>query len=341
MLACAGQFCARLPVVLILALCACGSSSKAPESAASVMPLDDRPSNTSTNTSSADTHTPSPEVSRAMKLIEAQKFAEAKDVLSRAAATDSKDVLAQYYLGVACGGMKDTDGALVAYNRAIQLDPRFAEAYVNLSALQLDLKDASGALATTDVGLKNANSPDLYLNRALALEALGKKDEVVAAYGAAVKQMQDNLSLRVRYAQLLADSGKKEEALAQLRRVRDGDDPKLLALAAILARELGAYAECVAVLDHAISIKDLAALRVRRGMCREDLKDDAGAKTDYERAIAMEAKFAPAHYYYGEMLRKAKDQKKACAEFALAIEYGGTQGIGPQAKRASSDFGCR
>ena len=94
-------------------------------------------------------------------------------------------------------------------------------------------------------------------------------------------------------------------------------------------------------LDRAITIKDLAALRVRRGMCREDLKDNAGAKIDYERAIAMDPKFPPAHFYYGLMLQKAKDQKKACAELALAVELGGTQGIGPQAKKASEDLGCK
>ena len=335
----AGPICTRLSILLALSLSGCGSSTKSPDTANNVVPLDDKPSGAS-NASSADSHTPSPDVSRAMKQIEAKQFDEAKAVLTKAVAASPKDVLAHYYLGVACGGLGDTEGASASYKRAIELDKKFAEAYVNLSALQLDLKDAAGALATADAGLKNANNADLYLNRAIALEALGKKDESVAAYGVAVKNMPDNFSLRMTYAQLLASSGKKEEAIAQVRKVREGDDPKLLAIASILARELEAYADCVAILDRAITIKDLAALRVRRGMCREDLKDGAGAKTDYERAIAMDAKFAPAHYYYGVMLQKAKDQKKACAELALAVELGGTQGVGPQAKKASAEFGC-
>ena len=163
----------------------------------------------------------------------------------------------------------------------------------------------------------------------------------MAAYGAAVNHMPENLSLRVTYAQLLASNGKKEEALGELRRVREGTDPKLLALAAIETRQLGAYADCVAILDRAIALKDLAALHVRRGMCREDLKDESGAKSDYERAVAMDTKFAPAHFYLGMLLQRANDKKKACAELSTAVELGGTQGVGPEAKKAVTTLGCR
>jgi tetratricopeptide (TPR) repeat protein len=331
---------ARFPILFALSITACGAGNKPPESANEIVPLDDKSEKATGPSSSAGTHNPTPDVSRAMKAIEAKQFAEAKEILAKSVAANANDVLANYYLGVACGGLGDDSGATAAYKRAIELDKKFAEAYVNLSALQLDLKDAAGALATAEAGLKNANNADLYLNRAIALEALGKKEESLAAYGAAVQHLPDNLSLRVTYAQLLVAGGKKDEALTQIRHVKEGDDTKLLAIAAIVARQLGAYADCVAILDRAISIKDIAALRVRRGMCREDLKDSAGAKTDYERAITMDAKFAPAHFYYGVMLQKAKEQKKACAELMLAIELAGTQGIGPEAKKASADLGC-
>ncbi len=340
MLSCVRETFARVPLVLALMFCACGSGTKPPDTASEIVPLDDKSSKTAGPSSSAGSHTPSETVSHAMKAIEAKQYEEAKGLLSKAVSKNSSDVLAHYYLGVACAGLADNSSAVTSFKRAIELDPKFAEAYVNLSALQLDSKDSAAALATAESGLKNANNTDLYLNRAIALEALGKKDESVVAYGTAVQHMPENLSLRVTYAQLLAGSGKKEEALEQLRRVREGNDPKLLAIAAIVARQLGAHADCVAMLDRAITIKDLAALRVRRGMCREDLNDEAGAKIDYERAITMDGKFAPAHYYFGVLLQKAKEQKKACAEFALAVELGGSQGIGPQAKKAISDLGC-
>ncbi len=222
-----GQIRTRFSILLALVLGGCGPATKSPDSANNVVPLDDKSSGTASNASSADSHSPSSDVSRAMKKIEVKQFAEAKDILTKAVAASPSDVLAHYYLGVAYSGLGDTKSASASYKRAIEIDKKFAEAYVNLSALQLDLKDASGALATADAGLKSANSADLYLNRAIALEALERKDESVAAYGLAVKNMPDNLSLRMTYAQLLASGGKKNEALAQVRRVRDGDDPEI------------------------------------------------------------------------------------------------------------------
>jgi tetratricopeptide (TPR) repeat protein len=275
-----------------------------------------------------------------MKAIEEKRFDEAKAILTKAVTENDKDVLAHFYLGVTCAGLGDNPHAVSSYQKALALDPKFAEAYVNLSALQLDAKDADGALATVEQGLKSVDNADLYLNKALALDALGKKDQSLEAYAVAVKHLPDNMSLRVTYAQLLAANGKKEDALAELRRIREATDPKLLALASITARELGAFADCVAILDRAIGLKDLAALHVRRGMCREDLKDEAGAKSDYERAIAMDSRFAPAHYYWGMMLRSS-DKKKACTELLMASDLAGGQGIGPQAKKAAAELGCR
>ncbi len=331
---------ARATCLLALAMCACGSNSR-PAETANTVPLDDKPNTASVPQSSADSHSPSPEVSRAMKAIEDKQFAEAKGILTKAIGAKNDDVLAHYYMGVTCSGLGDAAGAEKSFRKAIELDQKFAEAYVNLSALQLDQKDANGALSTAEDGLKHANHSDLYLNKAIALETLGKKDDAASAYGQAVEHMPDNFSLRVSYAQLLAASGKKAEALSQLRKVRESDDPKLLAIAAIVTRQLEAYADCVAILDRAINIKDVAALRVRRGMCRDDLKDSAGAKVDYEHAIAIDSKFAPAHYYYGVLLQKSKDNKKACSEFATAIELGASEGVGPQAKKASAELGCK
>ena len=130
-----------VPVLFALTFCACGSGGKPPESANEVVPLDNNPGNGSGSSSSAGSHSPSPDVNRAMKAIEAKEFAEAKAVLTKAVAKNSGDVLAHYYMGVACGGLGENTEAASSYKQAIELDPKFAEAYVNLSALQLDLKE--------------------------------------------------------------------------------------------------------------------------------------------------------------------------------------------------------
>ena len=248
---------------------------------------------------------------------------------------------AEYYLGVALTGLGDKQGAIESFKRAITADPKLVDAYVNLSAAELDAGDAGAALETANRGLKLAEQhPDLTLNRALALEALGKKDEALSAYGLAVRAAPKNLTLRLSYAQLLARANRRSEALSEIAAVRDSKDPRLLAVAANVARSLKAFADCLAVLDRALKLEDHPALHVRRGMCRQDSKDLAGAKSDFEQAIAMDDGFAPAHYYLGMTLRET-DKKTACKELKRAAELGGDRGVGPEAKQAVSDLGCK
>ncbi|HEY5959838.1 MAG TPA: tetratricopeptide repeat protein [Polyangiaceae bacterium] len=330
--------------LLGMALIGCGGGNKPASSPDEVVPLEDSAANRSNPGAKAAgaEQASSPDVAEAMKAIEAKQFDKAKTLLTTAIQKNPKDAQAHYYMGVAlasAGG--DSAKAIESLEKAIALDPKLVDAYVNLSALKLEAKDAAGALAAADKGLAIAKKqPDLALNRALALEALGKKTEAVSAYADAVAARPEDCTLRVSYAQLLAQAAKKTEALGQISAIRECKDTRLLAVAANVARQLGASADCVATLDAALKLEAHAALFVRRGMCREDLKDVAGATQDYKQAIERDAKFPPAHYYYGLTL-KASDKPKACKELALAADLGGEQGIGPEAKKAKAELNCK
>jgi Flp pilus assembly protein TadD len=318
-----------------LALAAC-SSNPPPQTPDEPPPLDDpAPKKPKADAVVA----PSSElVKQGMDAIQKQDFAGAKKVLSEAAASDPKDPQAAFYLGVALDGSGDLPGAMAQYKRALELDPKLVEAAVNLSGAQYEQKDASGALATAEQGLKaNPKSPELLLNRALSLEALGKKDEATTAYGAAVKARPDDAQLRITYAELLAGSGKRDEALSELRAVQNVEDPTLLAALGVRFGRLKSFPDCIAALDRAIKLKDSADLHTRRGVCRHDFGDDAGAQADYEAAIKLDDKFAPAHYYLGRHLAK-KDKKRALESLERAQKLDPSGPIGKQAKEAAEDL---
>jgi tetratricopeptide (TPR) repeat protein len=312
---------------LSLGLGACGGSAPPPE--APPPPLDEPAAPAPSNDRAAKPS--SKKVEEGIEAIKAQDFAKAKTLLTAARAEAPKDPQAAFYLGVALEGSSDAAGATQAYRDALGLDPKLTEAAVNLSALLLDAKDAAGALAAADIGLKTApKQPDLLLNRALALEAAGKKDEAIKAYGAAVAASPDNIDLRVAYTELLIGAKEDDRALEQLRAVSASTtDPKALDKLAQKFGNLKAFADCIAVLDKAIKSSDVAPLHVRRAVCRHGQKDDAGALSDYEAAIKLDDKFAPAHFYLG-MHQCPTDKKKATAQFKRVIE------LAP-----SSDFGKR
>lgn len=319
-----------------LALTACGGSTPPPNGSDHPPPLDDAPpAKKQPDTVVA----PSSElVKQGMDAIQKQDFASAKKVLTEATAKDPKDPQAVFYLGVALDGLGDVPGATAQYKKALELDPKLVEAAVNLSSVQFEQKDAAGALATADQGLKaNPKSPELLVNRALSLEALGKKDEAMAAYGAAVKAKPDDAQLRITYAEYLTAAGKRDEALTELRAVQNVDDPILLAALGGRFGRLKAFPDCVAALDKAIKLKDSADLHTRRGVCRHDFGDDAGAQADYDAAIKLDDKFAPAYYYLGRHLEK-KDKKKALELLDKAQKLDPSGNIGKQAKEAAEDL---
>ena len=317
---------AALPFALALA--ACGASPPpAPE--APPPSLEEEPKKPAADEQSAQPS--SKKVEQAILAIKAQDFAKAKSLLTAARAQAPKDAQAAFYLGVALDGLSDAPGATAAYRDALALDPKLAEAAENLSSLLLDANDAAGALAATDIGLKSApKQPALLLNRALALEAAGRKDEALKAYGLAALASPDNIDLRIAYAELLVNAKDEAKALEQLRAVSAAtDDPKLLDKLGQKFGGMKAFADCIAVLDKAIKASDIAPLHVRRAVCRHGQKDEAGALGDYEAALKLDDKFVPAHYYLG-MHVCAKDKKKATAQFKRAVE------LAP-----ASDFGKR
>lgn len=324
-----------LGLALVFSIAAC-SSSPPPTTPDNPPPLDDAPP---AKPKEGAVVAPSSElVKQGMDAIQKQDFAGAKKVLGEAAAQDPKDPQAAFYLGVALDGLGDVPGAVVQYKKALELDPKLVEAAVNLSGAQYEQKDAAGALVTAEQGLKaNPKSPELLVNRALSLEALGKKDEAMAAYGAAVKARPDDAQLRITYAEYLAAAGKRDDALTELRAVQNVEDPTLLAALGVRFGRLKAFPDCVAALDRAIKLKDSADSHVRRGVCRHDFGDDAGAQADYETAIKLDSNFAPAYYYLGRHLEK-KDKKKALEALEKAQKLDPSGPIGKQAKEAAEDL---
>jgi Flp pilus assembly protein TadD len=271
--------------------------------------------------------------------IQAGDFAKAKEILSAAEAEAPKDAQAAFYLGVALEKTGDTDGAVTKYNKALELDPKLTEAAVNLSALLLDRNRAKEAVTVVEAALGRApNHPMLLMNRALALEAAGDTAGALRAYGAAVQAQPDNAELRYAHAELLAGAGKKDEALAELRKLIGTDDPRLAGAAAKLLDELGAAADCVSALDKAVKNKPNPELYTRRGICRHKAKDDVGAKSDYEAAIALDPKYAPAHFYLGMHYKNAGKKKEAERSLAKAVELAGGKGIGEAAKKALDEL---
>jgi len=64
------------------------------------------------------------------------------------------------------------------------------------------------------------------------------------------------------------------------------------------------------VLDKVIQKKPTPEPYVRRGACKKELKDNAGAQADYEQAIKLDAKYAPAYLYLGDTCTSSRRTRR-------------------------------
>lgn len=321
-------------LALVLAALALGCSGGTPsaENPQNPPPLDDQGETGPVMEASSE------KVKQGRDLIQQKDFAGAKAILSAAVKDSPNDGQAAFYLGVAHEGLGEAEPAIEMYRKALALDAKLLEAAVNLSALLLDAQDPKGALEAANIGLKvDPKHAGLLMNRALALESAGNKDEAVKAYAAAVEAAPDNVELRYAYAEVLANGGRNDQALEELRKI-NSEDPKIVAAVATQFGKLKAFSDCVGALDKVIKNKPTPDLHVRRGVCRHETNDDAGAKTDYEAALKLDPNFAAAHYYLGMHFKSKGDKKAALASLEKAAQLGGDSPLGKNARKEADEL---
>jgi Tfp pilus assembly protein PilF len=281
-----------------------------------------------------------PEIDRAIAAIKASDYKSAKAALDHALQKNPKNGTALYYMGVCLENLGDKKGAEQKYKDALENAPEIAEAAVNLGALYLDGNRWDEAVGVTEKALvKRPDDPALHTNMAVALRGKGDKHGALAHYEKAVKVVGDNADLRYGYGSLLIELGDKARAASELKAAlaAAGGNRSLLASIGRLLGPAGAFADCVAAFDKAIAAGDDPEMRVRRGLCRHSLKDENGARSDFEAAIKLDPKFAPAHYYLGESFSAQGQHEKAAKEFDAAAAAQPSSELGKKAKTQAEE----
>jgi Tfp pilus assembly protein PilF len=244
----------------------------------------------------------------------------AKAADGRILAKDPKSGEGKVLLGLIDEKTGDKAGAEKAYKDAIAARPDLEAAYVDLSALLIDAQRGDEALTVARAGLaKVPASSGLHANVATVLAANGDQAGASSEFDAAVKGAPGDAALLMTYGHWLGVWKQRDAALAKLRAARPlAKDPGILAAVAEEMKAIGAFSDCVPVLDDAIQLKDAPELRTYRAVCKLGAKDDAGAKADLQAAIA--AKYAPAHFYMARVDEGASDWKGAVAEYEAFLQ---------------------
>lgn len=145
--------------------------------------------------------------------------------------TTNSDALDFYLLGQdQLQRRRGVTQSVANFERAIQLDPKFARAYASLAtALQLypyfvgtppnDLKDTTIAIANRALGLDNTlAAPHVALGTVYA--HAGRWTEALAEFQRGVEQDPSDMNARITYGRYLVTVGRSSDAIAQLTEAR-------------------------------------------------------------------------------------------------------------------------
>lgn len=317
-----------------VALLACGGPSepKAPSEPDPAALLDD-----DANASSGVVPASSPEVSKAMDAIAAEDFASAKAILEPVVVKDNADVQAVFYLGVAEAGLNEVEPAIAHFKKALELDPKFGDASLNLSALLLDLQRYDEAIEVADSALTHAPGDlGLIQNKALALSYSGKFAAAVPPLRALLEKKPAEEGMRFLLAEALFSSGDTAGAQSELSKLKGSQSADVLASTADLYARLKQWDDCVAALDTATEKQPAAELFITRGLCKHGKADDKGARADFEHALSVDPNSAKAQFYLAHNLKESGDKKAAKAAFLKVVEIAGSGPLAEKAKAAAA-----
>jgi Tfp pilus assembly protein PilF len=267
----------------------------------------------------------SDDVKRAISALKSRDLEGARVALESAIKRDPKHADAHHYLGVVQEQSGRKAEAEASYRRALALQPDLEESVLNLAALLIESSNAEEAALIVKRALKKfPKNAALWLNYATALSAKSDTDGANKAFDEALAIEPSNGQFLLTYAAHLARAGRRQDAALKLKDAERlaSSDPGLLAAIALEHKAQRDFRACRDVLDRAVTLQDVAELRIYRGACKLALKDLSGATADFRQAVSQDPKSALAHYSLGNALADGGNLNDAVSEWQTCISLG-------------------
>ena len=175
-----------------------------------------------------------------------------------------------------------------------------------------------------------------HANLAMAREDSGDLPGAATAYQRAVQLEPGEALIRANYGLLLLKLGKAEAAVQELMAAREAAQGNRAVLQAVGngLRRAGQPGEAVTAMQNALAAGDgkpTAALLAELALAQRASKDTTGARASLEQALALDARYATAHYLLAGMAASDRDFKTAVGHYQKYLKL---EPQGPLAARA-------
>lgn len=217
-------------------------------------------------------------------------------------AIDLGDITTNTYVSlgfVYSEGLKQPQKAIDAYQKAIEIAPRYEIAHRNMAISYWDLGASHKALQKLDDALQLV--PDTYnalLNKGIYLQQLKRYDEAIIAFHNLLKYYPNNKKGLINLAYNYYDTQQYRKAIEQFKTVLsiDSNHYNSALYSALCCYYLKDYIQAITYYSHAIELEPNNAKNYfNRGLCYENVEDKAKAIDDYEKAIILDANYEKAH----------------------------------------------
>ena len=231
-----------------------------------------------------------------------------------------------YYnnLGNALRDAHKLDDAVVAYRRAVELEPGYADAHNNLGNALRERGDAASALASCARAIElKPGYAEAYNNLGNALKDIGELDAAVAAYGKAIAARPAFAEAHLNLGIALQAKGHGDAALDCLRESVSLAPQLAIAhdkLAGILMHRGDIQGAIEAYRRVAELTLDSAQAHNTLGNALNGAARVPEAVPCYERAIALDPDFADAYHNLANALRRLGAPERALGYARRAIE---------------------
>jgi tetratricopeptide (TPR) repeat protein len=258
---------------------------------------------------------------------ELKRFAEAADLLRKAAKLAPKHAPAHNLLGSALKEIGRNEEALASFNRAISHQRDLLDAYVNRADLLMALKRWAETVETYDRAL--AVRPNFFqgwCNRGVALERMGRLEEAIASYDRALALRADLTAAHANRGNALAALGRHQAAVDSFDRAlaTTPDFPELHLNRGNSLTRLGRHEQALASYDRALASRpDMAEAEFGRGIVFRDQTRFEDAVQCFDRAIELNRNDAVRglfHSHRAEALNLLGRFEEAFADVSRCLE---------------------
>ena len=244
---------------------------------------------------------------------------------------------AYYNRGLARYYLGDKKAAIADYNQAIKINPKDAEAYTNRGVARSELGDKEGALTDFNQALKiNPNYTNAYTNRGVASFALGDKQAALTDFNQSLKINRNDAPAYINRGNFYLDLGDKQAAIADYNQAIK-INPNLAEAynnRGIARSDLGDKQAAIADYNQALKINpNYAEAYNNRGITRSDLGNKQAAIADFNQALKINPNLAQAYYVRGAARSELGDKQAAIDDYSQALK------INPNYDKAYYDRG--